>query len=307
MNIPTEIMLDLENERLISTGLLAERVSSLSGQHCTPEMIYNYEKHGLVQHAAKTKGGFRQFFPRDIHTVVQIKRWQAEGLSLAQIKERLDSHPEGITVRDISLEIPDDRRTQILKASAKIFPQKGYQATTMQDIADEAEIAPSLIYQFYRSKEELFLAFTENTSFRNILDLITASLERNEAMSYADVRQSLIDVAVNFTRDHASKVELYRLLISTVRNFPEIGRHYLHNFIEPTEAMLENYFDHLVKQEVFRPIDTKIAARMFFGIFADFSLSRNFYSANETPIIPDEEDVIDMVDLFLGSLVYEKR
>ncbi len=302
----TEITIETENERLIPTGMLVESVSNQTGKRCTPEMIYNYEKHGLIQHSCQTKGGFRQFKVKDIHTVVQIKRWQDEGLSLAQIKIKLADHPEGITLRGLSLEIPEDRRTQILKASAKIFPQKGFAATTMQDIATEANIAPSLIYQFYRSKEELFLAFTENTSFRNILQQITTSLERNEAMSFAEARQALIEVAVNFTRDHASKVELFRLLIATSRDFPEIGKHYLHRFIEPTEKLVENYFDHLVDQGLFRPLDTKIAAKMYFGIFADFALMRNFYSGNASPIIPDEADIIPMVDLFLGSLLYER-
>lgn len=44
----------------------------------------------------------------------------------------------------------------ILKAARKIFTSKGFDGTSMQEIADEAGINKSLLHYYFRSKEKLF-------------------------------------------------------------------------------------------------------------------------------------------------------
>ena len=52
-----------------------------------------------------------------------------------------------------------DRRIQgILQAAKKVFFSKGYQRTTMDEIAFEAEISKPTIYQYFRTKDELYSA-----------------------------------------------------------------------------------------------------------------------------------------------------
>ena len=51
-----------------------------------------------------------------------------------------------------------DQKTEeiIMKAARKVFLNKGYDGTTMQEIADEAGINKSLLHYYYRSKDKLF-------------------------------------------------------------------------------------------------------------------------------------------------------
>jgi TetR/AcrR family transcriptional regulator len=52
-----------------------------------------------------------------------------------------------------------DRRIQsILTAAKKVFFSKGYQRSTMDEIAFEAEISKPTIYQYFRTKDELYSA-----------------------------------------------------------------------------------------------------------------------------------------------------
>lgn len=48
----------------------------------------------------------------------------------------------------------DKRRRQILNAAAEVFAEKGYFATTIQDIADRIEMRPGSLYYHLTSKEE---------------------------------------------------------------------------------------------------------------------------------------------------------
>jgi AcrR family transcriptional regulator len=49
----------------------------------------------------------------------------------------------------------EERRTAILDAALTAFSQKGYHATSLDDIAREADISKALIYEHFASKQEL--------------------------------------------------------------------------------------------------------------------------------------------------------
>src|SRR5215208_4387049 len=55
---------------------------------------------------------------------------------------------------------PKARRTRerILEAALELFADRGYEATTMRDVAREAEASLGLAYRYFASKEEFALA-----------------------------------------------------------------------------------------------------------------------------------------------------
>jgi AcrR family transcriptional regulator len=55
----------------------------------------------------------------------------------------------------------DSKRARILDAAKQRFGRLGIKATTMQDIAREAQIAVGTIYQFFSDKDALILAWVD--------------------------------------------------------------------------------------------------------------------------------------------------
>jgi AcrR family transcriptional regulator len=53
----------------------------------------------------------------------------------------------------------EETRTRILDAALRLFQRKGFGETTMRDVAAEAGVATGAAYYYYRSKEELVMAF----------------------------------------------------------------------------------------------------------------------------------------------------
>jgi len=53
------------------------------------------------------------------------------------------------------------RRETILKAAKAVFAEKGVFATTIDDIAERAEVAKGTIYLYFRAKEEMFAALMD--------------------------------------------------------------------------------------------------------------------------------------------------
>jgi TetR/AcrR family transcriptional regulator len=52
------------------------------------------------------------------------------------------------------------RREEILSAAEKVFFEKGLGASTMDEVAEAAELSKGTLYLYYRSKEELYLGVT---------------------------------------------------------------------------------------------------------------------------------------------------
>ncbi|HEX6159615.1 MAG TPA: TetR/AcrR family transcriptional regulator [Thermoanaerobaculia bacterium] len=58
----------------------------------------------------------------------------------------------------------EETRTRILDAALRLFRDNGFEKTTMRDIAAEAGVATGAAYYYFRSKEELVMAFYLRTS-----------------------------------------------------------------------------------------------------------------------------------------------
>ncbi|MDX9787496.1 MAG: TetR/AcrR family transcriptional regulator [Desulfobacterales bacterium] len=52
------------------------------------------------------------------------------------------------------------RRQQIIVAAKRVFSEKGFTRARMEDIANEAELAPATLYIYFKNKEELFASFS---------------------------------------------------------------------------------------------------------------------------------------------------
>ena len=59
---------------------------------------------------------------------------------------------------------PHERKKEILTGALKVFSKKGYDKTTISDIAKELGISQGLCYRYYASKEDIYDAVLEEYS-----------------------------------------------------------------------------------------------------------------------------------------------
>lgn len=67
-----------------------------------------------------------------------------------------------------------NRKEEIIQAAMKLFAQKGYYATSMQEIAEQSGIAKGSIYNYFKSKEEIavsILRYYYDVLFRKMKDI----------------------------------------------------------------------------------------------------------------------------------------
>ena len=56
----------------------------------------------------------------------------------------------------------NDRKQQVLLTAQQLFVEKGFSATSVQDILDEAKISKGTFYNYFSSKNECLIAILDN-------------------------------------------------------------------------------------------------------------------------------------------------
>ena len=64
--------------------------------------------------------------------------------------------PKGIPLTEEEL---DRRRHEIFNAAVKLFIEKGFNETSMREIAEAARVGKSTLYDYFPSKEEILIAY----------------------------------------------------------------------------------------------------------------------------------------------------
>src|SRR5262245_52605016 len=63
----------------------------------------------------------------------------------------------------MSMRLPaEQRRTQLLSVTVEVFGQRGFHATSMDDVASAAGVTKPVLYQHFPSKRALFIELLEN-------------------------------------------------------------------------------------------------------------------------------------------------
>jgi AcrR family transcriptional regulator len=73
-----------------------------------------------------------------------------------------------------------DRREQLIVIARGLFAEKGYEATSVEEIAARAEVSKPVVYEHFGGKEGLY-AVVVDREVRKLLDTVTASLTAGRA------------------------------------------------------------------------------------------------------------------------------
>lgn len=94
--------------------------------------------------------------------------------------------------------IRDERREELLIHAAYVFAKKGYAATKISDVSQSASLSPGLVYHYFESKEDMFIATlsqlieSTNRKFNQILELSCEPIEKIRILTRQNIDGSEI-------------------------------------------------------------------------------------------------------------------
>ncbi|MCP3927304.1 MAG: TetR/AcrR family transcriptional regulator [Desulfobacterales bacterium] len=160
------------------------------------------------------------------------------------------------------------RRNYIMEAANRLFREKGFSGTTMEDIARDVELSTSTIYLYFKNKEELYASLN--------LKVLKNLLEKIEEVDIEDVLPPEEKVLA-LKKLLYSFYEYDPMLLLDVFNFqtselirelsPQIVLE-LKQFARNAVHSIAKIFEFGIKDGVYKPVNTVALADVIWSMFS---------------------------------------
>lgn len=152
------------------------------------------------------------------------------------------------------------RRNQILDAAATVFSEKGFERTTIKDVAKAAGIADGTIYIYFPNKSALLMGIFERMKDAFIQDHMPPNLEDLDFRSFIHTTLKLPLMALR--KDHFA---LFRIVVSEMLVNEELRALYYQQVLQPSIAGGELYFQSMAKLRM-GSTDAQLIMRVISGL-----------------------------------------
>ena len=191
----------------------------------------------------------------------------------------------------------EERRTAILEAALRVWAKRGFDGTSLSEVAGEAGLTKGTLYLYFPSKlallEEAFRRYSLQPEIEN-------GLARLRGKPLPDVVRGLVTL---FWRGLEERRELAGVLLRELPNHVAEARHFVEQVMLPMNRLLADYLETALPAERRARIDTLVAARLLPGMVVAFFLSQEILGAKELMPIATERIVGTITELFLhGTL-----
>jgi TetR/AcrR family transcriptional regulator, fatty acid metabolism regulator protein len=152
----------------------------------------------------------------------------------------------------------EDKRQQLLGAAVRVFARKGFHASRVGDIAEEAGVAHGLLYHYFKSKDDVLDAvFHENW---NMLLLRIASVEETDEPAVDQLRH----VAAIVLRTWLHLPDVVRVVIREFGRSPELAER-IGELAQPIDVIQRVIVRGIERGEFRSDIDPQFAATVVYG------------------------------------------
>jgi len=152
------------------------------------------------------------------------------------------------------------RWEEILAVSARLFREKGYRATTMDDIAGELNITKPALYYYIKTKHDLLYAICEKAIARLMqgVEEIMKEPARTE-----DKLRRLISWHVNMFSEHGDIITVY---LADENELPADKRAFIRSQSREYETIYRDILRRGVEEGRFREMDIPMVVRAISGM-----------------------------------------
>ena len=165
-----------------------------------------------------------------------------------------------------------DKKTHIMEVAIELFAEKGFEGTSIRDLATKADVNVAMINYYFGSKEKLFECMVKQKAAytKDILEEIV----NNEHLSEIEKIDRIIDSYVSrlFSNRKFHRVIHQELML----NEREALQDAIVNLLFPNSLLLRNVIDAGVKKGVFKKVDSLLVVATIVGTINQILLSKKY-------------------------------
>lgn len=190
----------------------------------------------------------------------------------------------------------EDIRSRILQAALRLFAAKGYEGTTTKDLAGKANVAEGTLFRYFPNKKAILIEVATRGWVDILTDLLT---ELSEMGSYKAVAQVMRRRVLRMRENS----DLLRVCFIEAQFHPELKERIQSEVIAKMTDVAEAFFQTAIDRGVYRPMNPKIVAQVFLGMFAIAGFStETILDANASPLAL-QEMAEGIAEIFLNGVL----
>ncbi len=157
-----------------------------------------------------------------------------------------------------------EKRTKILEAAITVFAKRGIAKTKMTDIAEAAQIGKGTIYEYFHSKNQIFI-----DAFFHVMKK-TEDIFKKRIASKADPIEKLRSLFDAWKEVFSSDFKDYMEIVldfwaEGIRNKDEAATFSLKKIYADNRRITKDILDEGVAKGKFKPMNTQIVASIILG------------------------------------------
>ena len=196
----------------------------------------------------------------------------------------------------------------IVEAATALFLSKGYQGTSMDEIAALAAVGKQTVYKHFADKQRLFSEIIlGNIATAEGFTSAAADILRDTT----DLGRDLREVARRYLAVvmQPSVIQLRRLIIAEADRFPDLARTYYERVPGHTLTSLGSCFQDLAERGLLRADEPALAARQFAWLVLGQPLNKAMFCGYGGPFSASELDHLAdaAVRVFLAAYATSDR
>ena len=149
----------------------------------------------------------------------------------------------------------------ILQAATRLFIERGFDGTSMYEIADALGVTRTAIYYYYKNKEEILVALTDKIT--RVAAQLAGQAAQHIDLSPIEALRTVVDRHVRLIIDHG---EEFRVVERNEERLPPKRRAAATEYRRGVLANFSAVIDRGIKSGDFRPVDTRVAALAIIGM-----------------------------------------
>ena len=152
-----------------------------------------------------------------------------------------------------------ETRERLLEAATEVFAEKGYYAAAVDDIVQVSRTSKGSFYNFFPSKQEIFLALVDR-----LADRLVSRIEQEIEAQTGALRK--VDAALKAALDDLSKHRrIARILFIEAVGLGHAFNEKLFEIHSKFAGLIERYLKKAVEEGDIPAVDTQLAAFAWFG------------------------------------------
>jgi AcrR family transcriptional regulator len=194
------------------------------------------------------------------------------------------------------------KKKEILSAAIKIFAEKGYEYTTLDEIAEAAEFGKGTLYNYFQNKEDLYLAILED-----IFGIFHTNLKKisEDSESFYEFIHKFIENAFTFYLNNKAAFfllvhERLHVFKSTPFEIPER----LKKFHEESEKIHKSHVEEAIRKGEILPLEVDKIIHIYRGMM--FAYIFGLVSCGSDIKIDVKKETQFVTSVLLNGILKEK-